>query len=161
GEGIEVKPEMYATGDFRITALSLERLQASGVPEDVIKRLDSKDDRDKYVIKGKKFATDDEGSGEQKLTNALTTLLGKENTAEYKPLILKYAFLYKVSPFWLIFAYAVVTLAELMLSPMGLSLVAKVAPVRLRGVMMGGWFVATAIGNSLTRIGVYWDHWFH
>ena len=44
---------------------------------------------------------------------------------------------------------------------MGLSLVSKVAPVRLRGVMMGGWFVATAIGNKLTMIGVYWDDWLH
>ena len=51
---------------------------------------------------------------------------------------------------WLIGAYGVLTLGELMLSPMGLSLVSKVAPIRLRGVMMGGWFVATAIGNKLT-----------
>ena len=44
---------------------------------------------------------------------------------------------------------------------MGLSLVSKVAPVRLRGVMMGGWFVATAIGNKLTQIGALWDDWLH
>jgi POT family proton-dependent oligopeptide transporter len=44
---------------------------------------------------------------------------------------------------------------------MGLSLVSKVAPQRMRGVMMGGWFVATAIGNKLTAIGVYWDVWKH
>jgi POT family proton-dependent oligopeptide transporter len=67
----------------------------------------------------------------------------------------------KVSPFWLIGAYAVLTLGELMLSPMGLSLVSKVAPIRLRGMMMGGWFVATAIGNKLTAIGVFWDNWLH
>ena len=48
-----------------------------------------------------------------------------------------------------------------MLSPMGLSLVSKVAPGRMRGVMMGGWFVATAIGNKLTQIGVFWDDWGH
>jgi POT family proton-dependent oligopeptide transporter len=70
-----------------------------------------------------------------------------------------YAF--KVSPLWLIFAYFVVTSGELMLSPMGLSLVSKVAPYRLRGLMMGGWFVATAIGNKLTAIGVFWDRWLH
>ncbi|MFA6319159.1 MAG: peptide MFS transporter [Elusimicrobiota bacterium] len=70
-----------------------------------------------------------------------------------------YAF--KVSPVWLIASYGVVTLGELMLSPMGLSLVSKVAPVRLRGVMMGGWFAATAVGNKLTAIGVYWDQWLH
>jgi POT family proton-dependent oligopeptide transporter len=70
-----------------------------------------------------------------------------------------YAF--RVSPLWLISSYFVVTLGELMLSPMGLSLVSKVAPIRLRGLMMGGWFVATAIGNKLTQIGVYWDRWLH
>jgi POT family proton-dependent oligopeptide transporter len=64
---------------------------------------------------------------------------------------------YRVSPLWLLGAYGVLTLGELMLSPMGLSLVSKVAPVRLRGVMMGGWFVATAIGNKLTQIGALWD----
>jgi POT family proton-dependent oligopeptide transporter len=66
-----------------------------------------------------------------------------------------------MSPAWLIGAYAVLTLGELMLSPMGLSLVSKVAPQRMRGVMMGGWFVATAIGNKLTMIGVYWEVWKH
>jgi POT family proton-dependent oligopeptide transporter len=70
-----------------------------------------------------------------------------------------YAF--KVSPAWLIASYGVVTLGELMLSPMGLSLVSKVAPQRMRGLMMGGWFVATAIGNKLTMIGVYWTRWLH
>ena len=70
-----------------------------------------------------------------------------------------YAF--KVSPAWLIGAYGVLTLGELMLSPMGLSLVSKVAPIRLRGLMMGGWFVATAIGNKLTQIGELWDDWLH
>lgn len=64
---------------------------------------------------------------------------------------------YKVSPLWLLGAYGVLTLGELMLSPMGLSLVSKVAPRHLRGIMMGGWFVATAIGNKLTQIGHLWD----
>jgi proton-dependent oligopeptide transporter, POT family len=68
---------------------------------------------------------------------------------------------YRVSPAWLISSYAVVTLGELMLSPMGLSLVSKVAPYRFRGFLMGGWFVATAIGNKLTAIGVYWNDWKH
>jgi POT family proton-dependent oligopeptide transporter len=67
----------------------------------------------------------------------------------------------KVSPWWLIGAYAVLTLGELMLSPMGLSLVSKVAPLRWRGLLMGGWFGATAIGNKLTAIGVFWDDWLH
>ncbi|MBI2806962.1 MAG: peptide MFS transporter [Planctomycetes bacterium] len=68
---------------------------------------------------------------------------------------------FKVSPLWLVGTYAVLTLAELMLSPMGLALVAKVAPSRFLGLMMGGWFVAGAIGNKLTVIGVYWDQWLH
>jgi POT family proton-dependent oligopeptide transporter len=68
---------------------------------------------------------------------------------------------HRVSPFWLIAAYAVISLGELMLSPMGLSLVSKVAPVRMRGLMMGGWFVATAIGNKLTAIGLLWTRWYH
>jgi len=67
----------------------------------------------------------------------------------------------RVSPWWLISAYAVISTGELMLSPMGLSLVSKVAPARYRGIMMGGWFVATAIGNKLTAIGVYWTVWKH
>jgi POT family proton-dependent oligopeptide transporter len=68
---------------------------------------------------------------------------------------------YKMSPVWLLGAYGVLTLGELMLSPMGLSLVSKVAPIRMRGLMMGGWFVATAIGNKLTQIGELWDDWLH
>ncbi len=67
----------------------------------------------------------------------------------------------KASLGWLLLLYAVISLAELMLSPMGLSLVSKVAPVRWRGLMMGGWFLATAIGNKLTAIGVFWDRWSH
>lgn len=67
----------------------------------------------------------------------------------------------RVSPLWLISAYAVISLGELMLSPMGLSLVSKVAPQKRRATMMGGWFVATAIGNKLTMIGVFWDKWLH
>jgi proton-dependent oligopeptide transporter, POT family len=64
---------------------------------------------------------------------------------------------YRVSPFWLVGAYGVLTAGELMLSPMGLALVSKVAPRGKRGLMMGGWFVATAIGNKLTQIGQLWD----
>ncbi|MCL5037998.1 MAG: peptide MFS transporter [Chloroflexi bacterium] len=67
----------------------------------------------------------------------------------------------KVSPWWLISSYGVVTLGELMLSPMALSLVSKVAPRRLRGMMMGLWFASTAIGNKLSVIGKYWEVWSH
>jgi POT family proton-dependent oligopeptide transporter len=67
----------------------------------------------------------------------------------------------RVSPWWIIGAYFVISLGELMLSPMGLSLVSKVAPPHIRGLMMGGWFVATALGNKLTMIGLLWDKWPH
>jgi len=67
----------------------------------------------------------------------------------------------RVSPWWIIGAYFVISLGELMLSPMGLSLVSKVAPANIRGLMMGGWFVATDLGNKLTMIGEYWDEWSH
>ena len=62
-----------------------------------------------------------------------------------------------VSPDWLISTYLVLTFAELLLSPMGISFVSKVAPPKLKGMMMGGWFVATAIGNYLTKVGsTFW-----
>lgn len=57
-----------------------------------------------------------------------------------------------VSPNWLINTYLVLTFAELLLSPMGISFVTKVAPPKFKGLMMGGWFAATAIGNYLTFI---------
>ena len=58
-----------------------------------------------------------------------------------------------VSANWLISNYLVLTFAELLLSPMGISFVSKVAPPKLKGMMMGGWFVATAIGNMLVAVG--------
>ena len=57
-----------------------------------------------------------------------------------------------VSPNWLISTYLVLTFGELLLSPIGISFVSKVAPPKYKGMMMGGWFVATAIGNYLTSI---------
>jgi proton-dependent oligopeptide transporter, POT family len=67
----------------------------------------------------------------------------------------------KVSPAWIVSFYALVGLAEITLSPMALSLVSKVAPARVRGLMMGLWFVATGLGGKLTQIGVYWTVWKH
>ena len=62
-----------------------------------------------------------------------------------------------ISPNWLISTYLVLTFAELLLSPMGISFVSKVAPPKYKGAMMGGWFVATAIGNYLVAvIGYLW-----
>ena len=55
----------------------------------------------------------------------------------------------RVSPLWLVTTYLVLTFAELLLSPMGISFVSKVAPKKYQGLMMGCWFGATAIGNFL------------
>lgn len=57
-----------------------------------------------------------------------------------------------VSPYWLITTYFSLTIAELFLSPMGLSFVAKVAPPKLKGLMQGGWLGATALGNYLSGV---------
>lgn len=63
-----------------------------------------------------------------------------------------------VSPGWLIGTYFVLTIAELFLSPMGLSFVSKVAPPQYSGLMQGGWLAATAIGNLLVGVmGIFWD----
>ena len=53
----------------------------------------------------------------------------------------------------LILTYLVLTFGELLLSPMGISFVSKVAPPQYKGMMMGGWFVATALGNFLVSVG--------
>lgn len=64
----------------------------------------------------------------------------------------------KASVWWLISSYGVITIGELFLSPMGLSLVSKLSPVRITALMMGGWFVATAIGNKLSGVlATMWD----
>jgi len=55
----------------------------------------------------------------------------------------------RVSTYWLISTYLILTCAELFLSPMGISFVSKVAPPKLKGLMQGGWLAATALGNYL------------
>ncbi len=63
-----------------------------------------------------------------------------------------------VSPTWLMSTYLVLTFAELLLSPMGISFVSKVAPPKYKGAMMGCWFAATAVGNYLVSIpGLLWS----
>ena len=57
-----------------------------------------------------------------------------------------------VVPTYLISTYLVLTFAELLLSPMGISFVSKVAPPKYKGLMMGLWFAATAVGNYLSSI---------
>ena len=59
----------------------------------------------------------------------------------------------RISPYWLMSSYLILTIAELFLSPMGLSFVSKVAPPRFQGLMQGGWLLATAVGNKLLFIG--------
>ncbi|MHB1279268.1 MAG: peptide MFS transporter, partial [Bacteroidia bacterium] len=58
----------------------------------------------------------------------------------------------KASSWWLIASYGVITVGELCLSPMGLSLVSKLSPPRLTALLMGGWFLSTAVGNKLSGI---------
>jgi len=66
----------------------------------------------------------------------------------------------KVSVWWLIGSYGVITIGELLLSPMGLSLVSKLSPVGITSLMMGGWFVATSIGNKLSGVlASMWDRY--
>ena len=65
---------------------------------------------------------------------------------------------FRVSPYWLINSYLILTIAELFLSPMGLSFVSKVAPSRFQGLMQGGWLLSTAVGNKLLFVGtLLWD----
>ena len=64
----------------------------------------------------------------------------------------------RVSTQWLVQTYLVLTIAELFLSPMGLSFVSRVAPPRFQGLMQGGWLGATAIGNQLILVGaLVWE----
>jgi hypothetical protein len=146
---------MLAAGDFRITDRTLELLKQEEVPNPLIEALSARGPDGKFIVKEKKF------SGEQAFREALARpgVLGPDAAGEYVFAIERASYLFRMSPWWLILAYAVMTLGELMLSPMGLSLVSKVAPSRLRGLMMGGWFLATAIGGKLTMIGVYWEIW--
>ncbi len=98
-------------------------------------------------------------SGEQNYIDTIDRVTPGAGT-QFRDKFLQRSYLFQVSPFWLLLAYAIISLGELMLSPMGLSLVSKVAPVNKRGLLMGGWFVATAIGNKLTMIGIYWSIWY-
>ncbi|MEO8822870.1 MAG: peptide MFS transporter [Ginsengibacter sp.] len=67
-------------------------------------------------------------------------------------------YLHKTSPYWLWGTYFVFTISELLLSPIGLSLVSKLAPARLTALLMGGWFLSTAIGGKLAGVMTsFWD----
>jgi POT family proton-dependent oligopeptide transporter len=185
GESKPPTAQQLSRGEFRINERVVTNLAAQGVSKDVLDKIVSAKDADgKNLINGVKFSPigedtikkkseENKAQGKPELTeeekvrmrSGELQLLHEINTVapgageQHRDAILQQSFLFRVSAFWLILAYAVVTLGELMLSPMGLSLVSKVAPINLRGLLMGGWFVATAIGNKLTQIGVYWDIW--
>ncbi|QZE13612.1 peptide MFS transporter [Halosquirtibacter laminarini] len=61
----------------------------------------------------------------------------------------------RVGTGWLIGTYFTLTIAELFLSPMGLSFVSKVSPPKYQGIMQGAWLGATAVGNLLLGVGSY------
>jgi dipeptide/tripeptide permease len=174
-----------AAGSFRINERVAVNLSSQGMSKETVDKLmAAKDAEGKNVVDGVKFSAlsdkaiadkNDQNakdgkpaltleevtrlkSGQLQLVHAVNSVAPGEGDKN-KAAILQNAYLFRVSPFWLVFAYFIVTLGELMLSPMGLSLVSKVAPISKRGLLMGGWFVATAIGNKLTQIGVYWDIW--
>ncbi len=67
-------------------------------------------------------------------------------------------YLEKTSPYWLWGTYFVFTISELLLSPIGLSLVSKLAPSRLTALLMGGWFLSTSIGGKIAGVMTsFWD----
>ncbi|MBN1541992.1 peptide MFS transporter [candidate division KSB1 bacterium] len=68
----------------------------------------------------------------------------------------------KASPLWLIGTYLAITIGEIFLSPMGLSIVSKLSPPRLTALMMGGWFLAMSIGNKLSgALASLWEQYTH
>lgn len=165
GEKQTPTAEQLSAGSFRINERAINNLAANGVSKDVLDKIqNAKNEDGKPLIYGVKFSpkTDEKTnqtiSGEQHLMTELNKVVPGQ-AEQNRQAFLSNAYLFRVSPFWLILAYAIVTLGELMLSPMGLSLVSKVAPLKMRGLLMGGWFVATAIGNKLTQIGIFWDIW--
>ncbi len=166
GEGQKPTPDQLAAGSFRINERVVTNLKADGVPQDVLdKIMAAKDKDDRNAVNDVKFSahedetTKQKMSGEQHFIATIDKVAPGEGT-KHKEAFISRSYLFQVSPFWLLLSYAIISLGELMLSPMGLSLVSKVAPVRMRGLLMGGWFVATAIGNKLTMIGIYWSIWY-
>ena len=165
GEGQKPTAEQLAAGSFRINERVVTNLVAEGMPKDVLDKMMALKGADgKNTINDVKFSVKTDEATKQTTSGAdslINTLKSVDPTAEkHRDAILRHAYLFQLSPFWLLLAYAILTLGELMLSPMGLSLVSKVAPIRMRGLLMGGWFVATAIGNKLTMIGIYWSIWY-
>jgi len=66
---------------------------------------------------------------------------------------------HKVSSAWIVGSYGVFTISELFVSPVGLSLVSKVAPRRFTALMMGGWFITTSLGGKIAGMMTgFWDY---
>ncbi len=59
----------------------------------------------------------------------------------------------RITPWVMVILYFILTVAELFISPLGLSFVSKVAPPHLQGLMQGSWLAATAVGNSILFVG--------
>src|SRR5262249_32758049 len=78
GEAEVPTPEMYASGDYRVNERTLDNLRKEGVFPLVLQQLQKKDADGKFIVLDKKFATDEESSGEQKLTAALKQVLGEK-----------------------------------------------------------------------------------
>jgi POT family proton-dependent oligopeptide transporter len=166
GEGKTYTTEQMAGGSFRINERVMTDLRSDGLDQATIDAItNAKDPDGKNLINDVKFSSDEDAvtkqmkSGQDRLVAAIDSVAPGKGT-QHREAIIQRSYLFQVSAFWLILAYAIISLGELMLSPMGLSLVSKVAPIRMRGLMMGGWFVATAIGNKLTMIGIYWSIWY-
>jgi proton-dependent oligopeptide transporter, POT family len=67
-------------------------------------------------------------------------------------------YMYKTSPIWLWLTYFIFTISEVFLSPIGLSLVSKLAPARFTALMMGGWFLSTSLGGKVAGVmASFWD----
>ena len=67
-----------------------------------------------------------------------------------------------MSPWWLIGSYLVITISEILVSPMGQSFVTKVAPARWQGLMMGFWFLGTSLGSfGSGQIGRFYSSFSH
>lgn len=83
---------------------------------------------------------------------------GTEATEATKAEIAERKNVARVSIMWMVLCNFFITLGELCISPMGLSVVSKLAPKRSAGIWMGGWFVATSLGNYLAGfLGMFWD----
>ncbi len=143
GENQPVTAEQYTAGSFRINERVAGNLVADGVPQDVIdKMLAAKDADGKNVINDVKFSTKEDETtkvkvtGEQHYIDTINKVAPGAGT-QYRDKFLQRSYLFQVSAWWLLIGYAIISLGELMLSPMGLSLVSKVAPIKMRGLLDG------------------------